>query len=282
MKNIKNKPTLNYCCKDCGNLIKWWSALYGTGLCRSCSQRKDLINKRFGKLVVINQCFNKTYITENRIFWNCLCDCGNKHTVSTSNLIKGAVVSCGCLKKLTIIQNAKKRKSCKFKNVVGIRYGSIVVIAYFGKIGHKHKWYCKCDCGSFIIKNTSQLKRHLKCKKCPRNYSDHNCCKKGNEHPGFKHGLCKNLADYTRYKRYNITPEQYYKIIDYYKSMCMICGENNNSGKRLCVDHDHKTGKARGLLCDKCNRGLGYFNDDINLFYNCIKYLLKNNFESIM
>ena len=49
----------------------------------------------------------------------------------------------------------------------------------------------------------------------------------------------------------------------------MVC----TTGKRLAVDHCHKTGKIRGLLCTKCNIGLGYFNDDVILLKNSIRYL---------
>jgi len=39
---------------------------------------------------------------------------------------------------------------------------------------------------------------------------------------------------------------------------CIICGDNG----KLVVDHDHKTGKIRGMLCNHCNRGIGHFRDD--------------------
>ena len=50
---------------------------------------------------------------------------------------------------------------------------------------------------------------------------------------------------------------------------CEICG----STERLCIDHDHKTGEVRGLLCNRCNFALGFINDDMNLIENSIKYI---------
>jgi hypothetical protein len=51
---------------------------------------------------------------------------------------------------------------------------------------------------------------------------------------------------------------------------CVICGSNES----LVVDHDHKSGKIRGLLCNHCNRGLGHFRDDPDLLEFARIYLL--------
>lgn len=52
---------------------------------------------------------------------------------------------------------------------------------------------------------------------------------------------------------------------------CEICGHKN----RLVVDHDHLTGNIRGILCMKCNFGIGYFQDNTELMFNAINYLNK-------
>lgn len=62
--------------------------------------------------------------------------------------------------------------------------------------------------------------------------------------------------------------------------VCAICGEpettsNQYSLRKLCIDHDHKTGKVRGLLCSRCNAVLGRLKDDGKLILKMF-YYLKN------
>jgi hypothetical protein len=59
---------------------------------------------------------------------------------------------------------------------------------------------------------------------------------------------------------------------------CLICGKHklDNKNSKLFVDHCHKTGKIRGLICDRCNKCLGLMEDDIELLQGAIEYLKKN------
>lgn len=79
----------------------------------------------------------------------------------------------------------------------------------------------------------------------------------------------KNLKD-----RYNLTLNQYQKTLEEQNSKCAICNKSIN-GVNIHTDHCHKTGKFRGLLCRKCNNGLGLFGDNKFLLENAIKYLEK-------
>lgn len=58
---------------------------------------------------------------------------------------------------------------------------------------------------------------------------------------------------------------------------CAICGKRRSDkvGRRLVVDHDHKTGKVRGLLCSNCNNGLGRFKDSLLLLNAALTYLRR-------
>ena len=69
------------------------------------------------------------------------------------------------------------------------------------------------------------------------------------------------------------------------KPVCKICGKTvhkapeNSKDKQnqAVIDHDHKTGKLRGLLCHQCNVGIGNFKDDINRLMNAILYLSRSS-----
>ena len=55
--------------------------------------------------------------------------------------------------------------------------------------------------------------------------------------------------------------------------VCAICDGVNASGKFLAVDHDHETGAVRGLLCSRCNSGLGLMKDDPERLLRAIQYI---------
>ena len=80
--------------------------------------------------------------------------------------------------------------------------------------------------------------------------------------------------------RYGITIDEYDEMFKEQEGVCAICKMPEvkklfGNVVRLAVDHDHKTGKVRGLLCYKCNSILGRFNDNILLFESVIRYLKK-------
>jgi hypothetical protein len=75
---------------------------------------------------------------------------------------------------------------------------------------------------------------------------------------------------------YGITVDQYEEMLNSQNGSCAICGKDNSQHKRkkrLFVDHCHKTGKVRGLLCCACNFGLGSFSDDPELCIKASEYL---------
>lgn len=75
-----------------------------------------------------------------------------------------------------------------------------------------------------------------------------------------------------------VTKKQYLELLTLQDEKCAICKMSIIDNKRnLSVDHCHKLKLVRGLLCTKCNFGLGYFNDDEELLNKAIKYLHNNH-----
>ena len=95
----------------------------------------------------------------------------------------------------------------------------------------------------------------------------------------------KHKAGYDRYNKYyregplrqklfGITKEEYDKLLADQDGVCVICRDRNNDSTRsLAVDHDHETGIVRGILCDRCNRGIGYFRESLELIERTVQYL---------
>lgn len=96
----------------------------------------------------------------------------------------------------------------------------------------------------------------------------------------YKKNNKKKSAEYMReyhlMKTYNMTIEDWNEMYKKQNGCCAICGIHQmnipNNGK-LHVDHNHKTGKVRGLLCSRCNQVLGLFDEDVERMQNAYDYL---------
>ena len=76
---------------------------------------------------------------------------------------------------------------------------------------------------------------------------------------------------------YGMSLADYDALLALHGGVCAICGKK--SKRRLVVDHCHSLNKVRGLLCDKCNLGLGMFDDDIDRLRAAIAYLERSRRE---
>ena len=75
--------------------------------------------------------------------------------------------------------------------------------------------------------------------------------------------------------KYGITLEEYNEMA---KDGCDICGKTSEENKScLIVDHDHETGKLRGVLCTVCNTGLGKLGDNVEGLTRALEYLNASN-----
>ena len=92
----------------------------------------------------------------------------------------------------------------------------------------------------------------------------------------------KNSYDYTKsrakgvFRRYNLNIHQLEELYISQNKKCKICNDEYSTVSKyggLVIDHCHKTGKVRGLLCTKCNALLGMCNDDVEILKLAILYL---------
>jgi len=73
---------------------------------------------------------------------------------------------------------------------------------------------------------------------------------------------------------YGLTVGEYNELYRKQKGCCAICGKHQfELNRALSVDHNHETGKIRGLLCGKCNSALGLFQESRGILFKAIQYL---------
>ena len=84
--------------------------------------------------------------------------------------------------------------------------------------------------------------------------------------------------DWSRHiaKKFGISEFQYNEMQIAQKNCCQICSINQKDSKRrFAIDHNHSTGKIRGLLCQTCNQAIGMLKENKDILYSAIKYLEK-------
>jgi hypothetical protein len=80
--------------------------------------------------------------------------------------------------------------------------------------------------------------------------------------------------------KYGVSLEEYDRMVCRQGNRCAICKSeptDRELGAKLYIDHDHRTGKVRGLLCSDCNHGLGMFRDEIARLQQAVRYLRKGS-----
>ena len=92
----------------------------------------------------------------------------------------------------------------------------------------------------------------------------------------YRHDNQKKVNFRNRLKRYGMTQEEYNSTFESQNGRCAICQTiiDNDTCK---IDHNHDTGKVRGILCASCNTGVGLFKDSAEILGCSIEYLKKNN-----
>jgi hypothetical protein len=123
-------------------------------------------------------------------------------------------------------------------------------------------------------KKTSSADGHRgECRSCQKYDSNLRYLRDPEKHKEKTRG---NQRVYTA-KKFGLTLGELEAMYVQQEGRCAICGISEEAhGKYLAIDHCHKTGKVRGLLCMPCNTALGNFKDDTYVMSKAIKYLEDN------
>jgi len=112
--------------------------------------------------------------------------------------------------------------------------------------------------------------KQAQCKSCHKRVR---VARVSRKHPDLLH----KLSVLKWVKKYGTTFEEWNKMLSKQGGLCPICGLPPSEGRDLVIDHCHKTGKIRGLLCSQCNSFLGLAYESTETLYAAIRYLDKHN-----
>lgn len=85
------------------------------------------------------------------------------------------------------------------------------------------------------------------------------------------------MLEYTL-RKYSLTRADYDRMLEVQHGLCAICRSASPQGRgRWHIDHDHVSGQFRGLLCNNCNRGIGYFGDDPDIIRAAADYVAEHS-----
>lgn len=200
---------------------------------------RSLIGRGFGRLTVMER--SSTSYTS--AYWKCLCVCGNEITVQASKLTSGHTRSCGCLR--VEVSRQRRLDAVKTKTICG------------HNVPNMGGGLCKkCYMKKYVADNAQTLRPKRKA------YYERT------KDPEVRRA--RSLAH-----KYGITMDQYATMLEQQKGLCAICTRPPKMNK-LNVDHDHFTGRVRGLLCWWCNHKLLSVRNSIPMLEKAIAYLQSN------
>lgn len=268
--NGRTRHSKTYLCKcDCGNEILAVGSDLVNNIKQSCGcikiggkNKKDLVGKRFGKLVVLREDKNrkKKNKKDTSAFWICQCDCGNIKSINGVSLRRGATNGCGCGARLS-----------PENNIMGQNFGKLTVI----KRGENTKrglarWVCQCDCGNEVLVAGNSLRVGRK-KSCgcikENNISRNSWTWRGignipkNYYTTIKNGAMARNLDFAISHRY------------FWYLYLKQNGECNLSGMKINTDKNNFTASL-----DRINSDIGYVEGNIQWVHKNINKM-KMDFD---
>lgn len=147
------------CQCDCGNIKSIVGTDIRNGKTVSCgcgviaaakARKKDLKGEKFGRLLVIRDSGQRK---NNRVVWECQCNCGNVAYVVSSYLLSGETQSCGCLQK-------ERTAQAVFDDITNCRFGKLIALSPTKKRdNHSVVWKCQCDCGNIVYVSGTEMRK---------------------------------------------------------------------------------------------------------------------------
>jgi hypothetical protein len=138
-------------------------------------------------------------------------------------------------------------------------------------VGSRRSTHCK-DCGENLninpvySTNKNNTWRLTRCRKCNNVYQ--------REIQAANPSATRSMQ--LKYN-YGISVEDYNKLLEFQDGVCAVCKQS--SDKNFHVDHNHVTGEVRGLLCQACNKAIGFLKEDPNIFLSAYEYMERTTWN---
>jgi hypothetical protein len=141
----------------------------------------------------------------------------------------------------------------------------------------------RCGAGKLSSEfySAGKTRLHSYCKDCMR-HAAKMAARKMRTDPEKRERLDRVARELKWLKTYGLMPEDYESLLELQGGRCGICGttETGREGQKYFdIDHCHSTGKVRGLLCSRCNRGIGLLGDNPETLREAARYLERANVQ---
>jgi len=228
------------------------------------------IGNKHGRLTVLSRAANKN----KKAMWECLCDCGATKVVAGTHLRTNHVQSCGCFHAEVVAKIGRSNRGKsegrgnprKYENYNG-PLGKVIGALNRSEENGSVMYLIECSkCGKTHKRNATEIKQERQSQDCeffkPYNWS------------GFER------EDAIMRRQYGISMEEFEGLLEFQGGGCAICSKPiEELRRRMNIDHDHKSGKVRGILCSGCNTGLGHLGDNIEGLKKALYYLENTPFD---
>lgn len=138
----------------------------------------------------------------------------------------------------------------------------------------RYSWLC-ADAGvSVSCKNAGQDANHQRRKTGEDGYC--RTCRLAHRRERKRGARLAHVA-----RTYGVTPDQYAGLLQLQHGRCAVCLRRVGVVKAGALDHDHRTGRPRGVLCSTCNRYLGHIQDQPETAFRLGLYLINPPFDQL-